>query len=119
MFLVGGFLTFITQFRFKKYRFQRENIMVLSGAFDQEDLMLIPVNDFDPVYSAENPTPAFIFSDDDDINDEEDFEDEDDYEDDDFEDEEEDLDDDDEEDDYEEEDDFEEDDEDDWEEDDE
>jgi hypothetical protein len=55
--------------------------MVLNGAMDQEDLTLIPVSGFDTVYKTENPSPAFIFSDDDDINDDEAFEDEDDYDD--------------------------------------
>jgi hypothetical protein len=108
MFLVRGFFTFVTQFRFKKYLFLRENNMVLNGAMDQEDLALIPVNGFEPVYKTENPPPAFIFSDDDDINDDEDFEDDEfEDEDDDFGDDDDDLDDDeeDEDDNYDEEDD--------------
>ena len=55
--------------------------MVLNGAMDQEELTLIPVSGFDTGCKSDaRPLPAFILSDDDDIDDDDDFEDEDDYE---------------------------------------
>jgi hypothetical protein len=108
--------------KIQKRPISRENIMVLDGAMEQEELTLLPVDGFSATYEQDvNLTPAFIFGDDDDIEEEDDFEEEDDYEDEDedFNDEEEleEEDDDDEEDDYEEDDeddDFDEEDEEEW-----
>ena len=61
--------------------------MVLNGAMEQEELTLMPVftgdrtNGLSTVYSTDSCTPAFILSDDDDIDDDDDFDDDDDYED--------------------------------------
>jgi hypothetical protein len=100
----------------------RENIMVLNGAMEHEELTLMPVDGFDAVYEPNaKPLPVFIFGDDDDLDDEDDFEeDEDDFEEDedDYDNEEDELDED-EDDDYDDDDDdedFDEDDED-WDED--
>jgi len=121
MFLMGRQFSLPTQFRFKKYLFSRETIMVLNGA--NEELMLVPVfagndaDDFNAVYGSDSCSPAFILSDDD-IDDDDEFDDEDEYEDDDLDEEDDDDEDDDdyEEDDYEEDDDYEDEDEedDDW-----
>jgi hypothetical protein len=89
MFLVrrpSGF----TQFRFRKRPISRESVMVLNGAMDQEELMLMPVDGFETVHGQDGSLPFFVFSDDDDVEDDGDFEDEDD----DFEEEDEDEDDD-------------------------
>jgi len=88
------------------------------GAMEHEELTLVPVDGFNAGYDSDECSPAFIFSDDDDIDDDDDFEDDDDYEDEDDLDDDEDEEDDyeeDEEDDYEdEEDDFEDEDDEDW-----
>jgi hypothetical protein len=103
----------------QKRPISRENIMVLNGVTNQEDLLpaLMPVDGFQTVPGTDdNPLPFFIFGDDDDEfeedgdfeDDEDDFDDDedDDFDDDDDDDEDDDYEDDDEDDD-EEEDDFE------------
>jgi len=110
MFLVGGYLTSTTRLDSRKIIIQGRTFMVLNGAMEQEELMLMPVS---------SALPSFAFGDDDDIDDDDDYEDDDDdYEDDDYEEEDDDLDDDDDdEDDFEdddEEDDWEDDDDEDW-----
>jgi hypothetical protein len=122
MFLKRGFLALLLSLDSGKIPILRENIMVLNGAIEHEELALIPVDGFDTVYEEEsNSMPFFIFGDDDDLGDEDDFEDDEGYEneDDDFEDEDEleDDDEDDEDEDYsddDEDDDFDEEDEEDW-----
>jgi hypothetical protein len=61
----------------RKRQFLRENIMVLNGATEHEELALMPVNGFDTACEPDaKPLPAFIFGDDDDLDDEDDIEDE-------------------------------------------
>jgi hypothetical protein len=107
-----------TQFRFKKRQIKRENIMVLNGATEHEELALISVNGFDTVYESNAKSmPVFIFTDDDDIDNEDEIEDDEsnyDEDEDDYEDEEE-LDEDDEDGDFNDEDeDFDDEDDEDW-----
>jgi|TergutMp193P3_1026864.scaffolds.fasta_scaffold00117_32 hypothetical protein len=107
MFLEGGLYGLTTRFGFKKEKFSRESIMVLSGAMDNEELTLMPVDgcEASSLYEENSQLPVFIFGDDDDYDDDEDdFDDDDDDfddDDDDYDDDElEDDDDDDEDDDY-------------------
>jgi hypothetical protein len=102
----------------RKRPISRENIMVLNGDIEHEELTLLPVCGFNTVYDQDT-MPVFIFGDDDDLDDEEDFDEEDDYddEDEDYDDDELEEDEDDEEDEEDEEDefeDFDEEDEEDW-----
>jgi hypothetical protein len=109
MFLEGGLYDFTTQFGFKRDKFSRESIMVLSGAMDNEELTLMPVGGYEDSssYEEDSQLPVFIFGDDDgyeddedDFDDEDDDFDDDDDDDDDYDDDELEDDDDDEDDDY-------------------
>ena len=79
MFLLGGFFGLTTQFRFREKPITRESIMVLNGAMEQEELMLMSVDGYETLQGADGSLlPVFIFGDDDDMEEDDDFDDDDD-----------------------------------------
>jgi hypothetical protein len=106
---MGGFLALLLSLDSRKRSITRENIMVLNGTMEQDELTLMPVNNFESINGSDSISlPVFMFGDDDEIDEDDDFDDEDDDfdddDDDDFDDELDDDDDDDEDDDYDEDD---------------
>jgi hypothetical protein len=65
----------------RKRQFERESIMVLDGAMENEELALMPVCGYDAGELDADQMQVFIFGDDDELDDEDDFDDgEDDFE---------------------------------------